>query len=107
MIQGNMHPKWIAVGLFWIALILAVALPSPRAGDVVWLSMILLLAVWSSLILAIRVIRNRRDARVLEKAFFSGRGYPLWLLRFIANDYDLGRSLPSGASRRSEIDPNR
>jgi hypothetical protein len=98
-----MHPKWIAVFVFWAALILAVALPSPKAGDLVWVSIGLLAILWTTLVIVVRAVRNRGDPGALEKAFFSGRGYPRWFLRFVLDDYEYGRSKPA-AKREAEYD---
>ena len=43
--------------------------------------------VWTALAVAARAIRHRRARGALEKAFFSGRGYPRWFLRFVTDDY--------------------
>jgi hypothetical protein len=98
-----MHPKWIAVLVFWAALILAVALHSPKAGDLVWISIGLLAILWTTLVIVVRAVRNRGDPGALEKAFFSGRGYPRWFLHFVLDDYEYGRPKPA-AKREAEND---
>jgi hypothetical protein len=93
-----MHPKWIAGLVFWAVVILAIALPNPKIGDSVWFALVLVAVVWTTLVVVVRAVKNRSEPGPLspvEKSVFSGRGLPLWVQRFIGDDYDYGLSRPA------------